>query len=162
MEENNYWVLRKLRLIADYQFLPGAGKALFPENVNVYFSSKTGRVKEIRLGGELVASFRPDDGTFALSIRGAELLLRNFQKPRLRAIIEETVADVVAEGRNVFAKHVVEADPEIRSGDEVIVVDERDILVAVGKAVLSGEEMVAFSRGIAVKTRIGNPLFKSN
>jgi len=69
---------------------------------------------------------------------------------------------VVAEGRNVFAKHVVEADPEIRSGDEVIVVDERDILVAVGKAVLSGEEMVAFSRGIAVKTRIGNPLFKRN
>lgn len=160
MEENNYWVLRKLRLMADYQFLPGAGKVLFPESVNVSFSSKTGRVKEIRLGGELVASFRPDDGTFALSIRGAELLLRSFQKPRLRAIVEENVAEVVAEGRNVFAKHVVEADPEIRSGDEVIVVDERDILVAVGKAVLSGEEMVAFSRGIAVKTRMGNPSFK--
>ncbi|MEM2047137.1 MAG: hypothetical protein QXZ06_04580, partial [Candidatus Jordarchaeales archaeon] len=110
MEENNYWVLRKLRLIADYQFLPGAGKALFPENVNVYFSSKTGRVKEIRLGGELVASFRPDDGTFALSIRGAELLLRNFQKPRLRAIIEETVADVSRKqhGPQVVARYAIE------------------------------------------------------
>ncbi len=162
MEKNDYWTLRKLRLIADYQFLPGAGKVLFPEGVDVSFSSKTGRFKEIRLGGELIASFRSNDGTFALSIKGAELLLRNFQKPRLRAVIEKGVAGIVAEGRNVFAKHVKEADPEIRPGDEVIVVDEEDMLVAVGRAVLSGEEMTAFSKGVAIKTRIGNPFFKNN
>lgn len=160
MEKADYWVLRKLRLIADYQFLPGAGKVLFPEGVEVAFSSKTGRVREVRLGGELVASFRPDEGTFALAIKGAELLLKYFQKPRLRAVIEESVAGVVAEGRNVFARHVLEADSGIRPGDEVIVVDEEDMLTAVGRALLNGEEMVAFSRGVAVKTRVGNPAFK--
>ncbi len=61
----------------------------------------------------------------------------------------------MAEGRNVFAKHVVEADKELRPQDEVIVVDEEDNLVAVGKAVLSGEEMKVFKHGVAVKVRKG-------
>ncbi len=160
MEEVNYWVLRRLRLIADYQFLPGAGKVLFPEGVSVFFSSKTGRVREVRLEGELIASFRPDEGTLALGLKGAELLMGKFRRPSLRVVIRKGVANVVAEGRNVFSKHVVDADSEIRPRDEVIVVDEDDRLVAVGRAVLSGEEMLAFSRGVAVKTRTGNPVLK--
>ncbi|MEM4447192.1 MAG: PUA domain-containing protein [Nitrososphaerota archaeon] len=159
MRKADYWVLRKLRLIADYQFFPGAGRILFPDDVEVSFSSRTGRFKEVRFGGVLIASFRSDEGTLALGLKGAELLLKSTQRPRLRAVIKREVARAVAEGRSVFAKHVVEADPEIRPWDEVIVVDEDDRLVAVGRAVLNGEEMVAFSRGIAVKTRTGNPSF---
>ena len=58
-------------------------------------------------------------------------------------------------GINVFAKHVKDADPEIRPGSEVIIVDEEDNLLAVGKAILNGKEMIAFKSGIAVKVRRG-------
>jgi predicted RNA-binding protein (TIGR00451 family) len=58
-------------------------------------------------------------------------------------------------GRSLFAKHVLEADPEIRPQNEVIVVDEGGELVAVGRAVLSGEEMTLFKLGAAVKVRRG-------
>ncbi|MHA1711439.1 MAG: PUA domain-containing protein [Candidatus Freyarchaeota archaeon] len=161
LEAADYWTLRRIRLIADYQFFPGAGRVLFPDGVRVVFSSKTGRVRQVYLDGDLVASFRPDEGTFALNIRGGELLLEHFERPTLRVIVTERIAGLVVEGRNVFAKHVVAADPEIRPWSEVLVVDEADKLAAVGRAVLNGEEMVAFSRGVAVKTRIGNPRFKS-
>ena len=61
----------------------------------------------------------------------------------------------IRKGRNVFAKHVKDADPEIRPGSEVIIVDEEDNLLAVGKAILNGKEMIAFKSGIAVKVRRG-------
>ncbi|MEM3606959.1 MAG: PUA domain-containing protein, partial [Candidatus Bathyarchaeia archaeon] len=61
----------------------------------------------------------------------------------------------VAEGKNVFAKHIIEVDDALRPQDEVIVVDENDNLVAVGKAVLSGEEMKSFKHGVAIKVRRG-------
>jgi predicted RNA-binding protein (TIGR00451 family) len=50
----------------------------------------------------------------------------------------------------------VEADDEIRPKDEVIVVNENGEVLAVGRAVLSGEEMKAFKTGVAVKVRRGS------
>lgn len=53
---------------------------------------------------------------------------------------------------DVFAVGVEEADPRIRPDDIVgIVRDEK--VVGVGKAVLSGEEMVRAKKGVAVKVR---------
>jgi uncharacterized protein with predicted RNA binding PUA domain len=53
----------------------------------------------------------------------------------------------------VFAKHVKIVDSQLRAGDELLVVDEQDRLLAVGKANLSPNEMLALTRGVAVKTR---------
>ncbi|OYT31543.1 MAG: pseudouridine synthase, partial [Thermofilum sp. ex4484_79] len=50
---------------------------------------------------------------------------------------------------------VVNVDPEIRAGEEVLVVDEEDRLLAIGRAVLAAQEMLSFKRGIAVKVRRG-------
>jgi uncharacterized protein with predicted RNA binding PUA domain len=71
-------------------------------------------------------------------------------------VIRDDVAGFVAEGKNAFAKHVVSADPDIRAGDEVLVVDSTDTLVACGTAMLSGDEMLAFNYGGAVKVRQGS------
>jgi uncharacterized protein with predicted RNA binding PUA domain len=70
-------------------------------------------------------------------------------------VVRNEVAKFIAEGGDVFAVHVVRADDAIRPKDEVIVVDENENFLAVGKAVLSGEEMRAFKSGVAVKVRHG-------
>ena len=48
---------------------------------------------------------------------------------------------------------IQEADHEIRPGDEVIVVNSDDEVVAVGRSEMSGREMCEFERGRAVSLR---------
>lgn len=148
-------VLEKLRRVADYQFAPGAGEALFPEEVEVKFSRRTGRPRYVYLEGVLIASLKPSMGAFTLTLEGFRRLLERFPPPMFRVVVEEGVESAVSKGLTVFAKHVVEADPWIRPGDEVAVVNRRGKILAVGKAALSGLEMAEFKSGVAVKVRKG-------
>jgi 7-cyano-7-deazaguanine tRNA-ribosyltransferase len=61
----------------------------------------------------------------------------------------------VSKGRSAFAKHVVDADEELKPQDEVAVINVAGEVLAVGRAQLSGKEMKEFSRGIAVRVRRG-------
>lgn len=146
--------LIKLRSVANYQFGKGVGEALFPSDVTVVRSKKTGRVKYIYHEGRLLATLRPKDGLLALTLHGAERIL-SARGARLKVKVSKEAAKHAAEGKNVFAKHVVEADQGVRPQDDVMVLDEKGALVAVGRAVLSGEEMKAFGRGVAIKVRKG-------
>ena len=146
----------KLREIAEYQFGEGAGEALFPNSVEVVFSRRTGRPRYVYLKGKLLASLRPSTGTLILTLEGFRRLLERFPPPRFRVKVAGEAREAVSGGLTVFAKHVVEADPEIRPGDEVAVVNGEDRLLAVGKAVLSGVEMASFKSGAAVKVRRGS------
>ena len=155
MEIRQQTALQKVRSIANYQFEKGAGRALFPENIEIKCSKTTGRIRFIFLGKTLLATLRAGDGTVALTLNGAKRLLDAFPCPRFRVVVRDEVASFIADGRNVFAKHVVNADPEIRPYGEVIVTSSDDEVLAVGKALLTGEEMLMFKRGIAVKVRKG-------
>ena len=147
--------LRRLRSIADYQFGRGTGRALFPDDARIEYSRRTGRTRHIHLGDELIANFRPRDGLLTLTIAGAERITGQIRDFGYTVVIVDDVAEVVAQGRNVMAKHVVEAGGRIRPGCEVIVVDGGKKVVAVGKATLTREEMLAFEVGAAVKVRRG-------
>jgi len=147
--------LQKIRSIADYQLGRGAGKALFPDSLRVSFSRRTGRIRHIYLNHELLATLRPKDGMFSLTIAGAKRLLRSVKSPRLWVKVQRDAEPFIAKGKSVFAKHVVEADNEIRPREEVIVIGENGEVLAVGKAVLTGKEMKAFKHGVAVKVRRG-------
>ena len=57
--------LQKIRKIADYQFGKGAGDKLFPDKVSLTISKKTGRVRQIRYEGELIATLNPASGLFS-------------------------------------------------------------------------------------------------
>lgn len=152
---NKRETLEKIRKIADYQLGKGAGKALFPDDVDVVFSKRTGRIRHVYLKKELLATLRPTDGMFSLTVVGAKRLIRGIKSARLWVKVSKEAALFVAEGRSVFAKHVIASDPEIRPQEEVIVLDEDNQLVAVGKAILTGREMKAFKRGVAVRVRKG-------
>jgi len=69
--------------------------------------------------------------------------------------VQKAVSEFIADGGDVFAVHVVKADEEVRAKDEVIVVDEDNRVLAVGRALLSSVEMTAFKTGVAVKVRHG-------
>jgi len=148
-------VLQKIRSMADYQFGRDVGRVLFPNAVKVVFSKTTGRIRHVYLGNALLATLRPKDGMFSLTVAGA-MRIRDGVKPlRLWVIVRRDAAPFVAQGRSVFSKHVVDADSEIRPQEEVIVLDEDSEVLAVGKAILTGAEMKAFKRGVAVRVRRG-------
>jgi len=148
-------VLRKIRSVADYQLGKGAGKALFPEDVQVVFSRRTGRIRHVYLNHKLLATLRPNDGMFSLTITGAKRLMKGLKPLRLWVKVQKDAEPFIAKGKSVFAKHVVDADSEVRPQEEVVVMGEKGRVLAVGKAVLTGKEMKAFKQGVAVKVRRG-------
>ncbi len=147
--------LNRIRSVADYQFGEGVGEKLFPENVDIVYSKKTGRIRYVYLNGKRLATLRPKDGLFSLSIEGARRIVDNAPSARCFVTVKNDVSNFVEEGSDVFAAHVLEADSDIRPKDEVIVLNEERKVLAVGKASLSGEEMKLFKGGVAVKVRRG-------
>jgi len=147
--------LRRIKSVADYQFGKDVGAKLFPENVEIIRSKRTGRIRYVYLDGKRLATLRPTDGLFSLSILGAKRIVEQASSARCLVTVRADVSKFIAEGGDVFAKHVVKADGDIRPKDEVIVVDESGEVFAVGRAALSGDEMIAFARGVAVKVRRG-------
>ncbi|NHJ47035.1 MAG: pseudouridine synthase [Asgard group archaeon] len=149
------WTLRQLKAIAQYQFGKGFDKILAPNSIMVTFSKSTKKVREVSLDGKRLASMRATDGLYSLGLDGALRIIAATKSPKRRVIVQSDVGEFISEGKNVFAKHVVKVDPKIMPADEVVVVSEEDELLAVGKAHLSAEYMLAFQKGIAVKVRYG-------
>ncbi|MGQ9506371.1 MAG: PUA domain-containing protein [Candidatus Bathycorpusculaceae bacterium] len=148
--------LKRIRSVADYQFGKGIGIKLFPENVKIEYSKRTGRIRYVYLDGKRLATLRPTDGLFSLSIAGAKRIAENRNSAKCFVTVKDDVSKFIAEGGDVFAVHIVKANGEIRPKDEVVVLNESGEVLAVGRAVLSGEEMKAFKTGVAVKVRRGS------
>ena len=147
--------LQRIRSVADYQFGIGVGIRLFPDNVQILFSKSTGRIRYINLDGIRLATLRPTDGLLSISIAAAKLMMNMKQLVRCFVTVLNEVSKFIANGGDVFATHVVRCDTDIRSKDEVIVVSENSEVLAVGRALLSSDEMLAFKTGVAVKVRHG-------
>lgn len=147
--------LRRIRAVADYQYGPGAGAALFPDEVRIVHSRNTGRIRHIYIDKELQATFRPTDGVFTLTMAAARRLMDRIPDLAYSVEVNDDAAEFVAKGKNVFAKHVTSAGEAIRPGDEVIIKSKQEV-IGVGKALLLSEEIRAFKTGVAVRTRRGS------
>jgi len=146
----------RIRCTADYQFGKGVGTKLFPETVKITYSRNTGRIRYVYLDGERLATLRPTDGLFSLSIVGAKRIIEKTKSCGNIVTIRDEVSKFIAEGGDVFATHVVDVGDVVRAKDEVIVVDKVGKVLAVGRAFLCAEEIRAFKRGVAVKVRRGS------
>jgi len=148
--------LAQLRTTADYQFGTGAGAALFPHDDLELRRTSSGRVEQVHADdGRLVTL--GIDGRFTLGVAGARRLVDGLAHPAYRVVVGEESAPFVREGKNAFAKFVADVDPDVRPGDEVVVVDGDDdmAVLGVGRAELSAEAMAAFGTGMAVFVRHG-------
>lgn len=128
--------LLKYRAHADFYFGPGAGEALLEGKIVV-------RGREIQDEAKKPLASWTINGSMALSMDGAKRL------ERLGRYIVR-IGDFLPRG-SLLAPGVVEADEQIRPGDEVIVLGEKAF--GVGRARMSGWEMVASKRGVAVDIR---------
>ncbi|WP_292380744.1 archaeosine synthase subunit alpha [Methanosarcina sp. UBA289] len=131
-----------LRAIAEYQF---------GEDAALLFSEKAGKLAvkgrfpkyQLFFGKKQLATLVPQYGMLALSLEGAELMLKS-EKYLVK------IDDFLPRG-SILAPGVTQADLGIRPNDEVIVLGRKALCV--GRAVMSGEEMVRSSRGVAVDVR---------
>jgi len=149
--------LPELRTIADYQFGADAGVALFPpaESLTVKRTS-SGRPQQVHTDDRRIVSFGID-GRFTLGLEGGRRLQAALEAPAYRVIVDDESEPFVRDEKNVFTKFVLEAGPEIRPGDEVLVVHERGELIAVGTAELGADAIEDFETGMAVTVREGAP-----
>ena len=145
----------KLKAIADYQFGPGAGKALFTGNINVEKSKKTGKIRHVYDGKVIIVNMRASDSFLILSKEGAKRLHNAMSYPQNRVVVNRDSEPFALDGKSVFCKFVTDCDDDIRSNDEVLIVNEEDKLLAYGKTLLGACEIKEFETGQAVKTRKG-------
>jgi predicted RNA-binding protein (TIGR00451 family) len=131
------------------------GPILFDRKTRIVCSRKTGRVRHIYRGKKLIATLRPTDGYLALTLEGARILLEKMKVAPNTVTVQSDVAEFITKGGDVFAKHIVSAADTIRPSDEVIVLNESGDLLGVGSALLSGNDMKYFRRGVAVRVRRG-------
>jgi len=146
--------LGKARIIADYQFGRGAGGTLFPADVRFRLST-TGRIRQVLQDKERITTLRASDNRFTLGKLGASRLHAFLPPPGMRVVVNSDAAPFVRDGKTAFARHITDVDPMIRSGDEVLVVDENELLLATGQAKLCASELLAFEHGMGVDVRIG-------
>jgi predicted RNA-binding protein (TIGR00451 family) len=154
-ETVNMDALQKIRSVADYQFGRNIGTKLFPDTVTIVYSKNTGKIRHIHLQKEMLATLRPTTGLLILTVAGAKHLMREVNPPRCWVTVDDDAEPFVRKGRSAFAKYVIDADPEIRPNTEVIVINKKSTVLAVGRALLTGTEMKQFNRGMAVRVRRG-------
>jgi 7-cyano-7-deazaguanine tRNA-ribosyltransferase len=153
--ENQDMNLLRVKAVADLQFGKGAGAALLDGKVKLVLSKNTDRIRNVHLDGAHVLSMRAGDGFFTLKPAGGHILKKAFPSPKLRVTVNPDSAEFNRQGRNVFCGFVLDADPDIVPGDEVLVVDGSDELCAIGQSRMTRDEMLAFKKGIAVRVRDG-------
>lgn len=149
--------LRQLRSILQYQLMcdEDVAQTFFPATSEFQRSKKTGKIRLVYLENKLRCALKPNDGFIKLALDGAVHLLHLLPSPKLRIIVQNDVAPFICQGRNVFAKHVKDADEDLRPGSEVIIVNECDELLGVGTLLLTQKEIRDFKRGVAANTRHG-------
>ncbi|MCF2139061.1 MAG: pseudouridine synthase [Candidatus Lokiarchaeota archaeon] len=160
MSLNNYnqdEIESLLRGIFTYQFNASVASVLlstFPK-MTFKFSHKTKKLKYIYVDNQIFASYRPQTGTFSLGFGAANLILHHTSMPTLRVVVLTEVQDFIKDGKSVFSQHVVDVDPSLHIGDEVIIVNETDELLAIGKLFYPPIYIRQRVKGSCVKVRKG-------
>ncbi|MBU4255918.1 MAG: DUF5591 domain-containing protein [Candidatus Thermoplasmatota archaeon] len=105
-----------------------------------------GRYPDLRIikNDKQVGMLVGDRGMISLTIEGGKILMG-----KRKYFVE--IDDFKLKG-DVFSVGVLDADPDIRIGDDVIIV-HKNVLKGVGVAVMSPDEMIESKKGVAVKVR---------
>ncbi|NJE05425.1 RNA-binding protein [Thermococcus sp. M36] len=135
-EDRTYRYFEGIRKVFDFYFGPGAGEAVLPDKGQV----KGSKMLRLFVDGQQTGTYK--DGVISVTPFGMQRIYDATKSYWVKI-------DFDLRG-DVFAVGVGEADERIRPDDIVGVVRDGRV-IGVGKAVLSGEEMVRAKKGVAVK-----------
>ena len=140
----------KLRHNIDALFGHGVSKHL-PKNIEISFSKKTGRIREVYYNQKLLCTLRIDGG-LAITPFFAQILMKSKKFKENCLEVDQESKPFVEDGRSVFCGHIVWCGKSIRIQSEVPILYKNRV-IAVGKAILSSKMMNGQTRGVAVKVR---------
>ena len=140
----------KLRHNIDALFGQGVSKHL-PKNIEISFSKKTGRIREVYHNQKLLCTLRIDGG-LAITPFFAQILMKSKKFKENCLEVDQESKPFVEDGRSVFCGHIVWCGKSIRIQSEVPILYKNKV-IAVGKAILSSKMMKTQTRGVAVKVR---------
>ena len=108
-------------------------------------TSRTGGLRRIYLGNELIFVIRANDGRPLPTLSGARYIDKV-------VIVRREAAPFIKQGRSVMARFVVDIRNAV-PGDEVAVYSEDGELLGIGRLLLSRDEALSVDRGVVVKLR---------
>ncbi|MEM0160432.1 MAG: tRNA guanosine(15) transglycosylase TgtA [Thermoplasmata archaeon] len=147
--------IEKIRAIVDYQFGKYSSNALFNGPVKIVKSKNTGMIRTVFLDDKHILSMR-NDGFFTLKYEAGKLLHAYFKYPKLRIAVSKDSAEFNMLGKNVFARFVVDMDPDLIPYDEVLIVDPDDNYIGVGRTFMNKTEALKFKKGMVAEVRETN------
>ncbi len=132
--------LHKLRSIARYQFNTRKADKLVPSDYKL-----RGRFdRRLMQNDEQIAVLHHNNGLYSLNIKGGEILNE--------IGVNWVEIDFELKTNTLFAPGVLDAHNGILPKDEVVVT-RKGAVVAVGKAIMTGDEMKKGEKGVAVRIR---------
>ena len=157
MDQNFLLGIRQVKAISDYQFGQSITDILFSDiqNIRIERSRTTHKIRYIYHKEKLMLTLRPNNGFFTLSLYSSNILIKRIAPPKIRVIVLNEISDFIKKGRNVFCRHVVNIDENLRPMDEIIVVDQNNELLAIGRLKLPIAYVKTFKNGVAINVRKG-------
>lgn len=142
--------LAKILTTLEYQF-PEIKIYEIPK-ISVSRSKKTKRVNEVYSGEHLLFTLRPMDGRFIPTMEGGRFLMEKGLKTNIVVAMEEAVP-FVSKGKSLFNKHVQKTTENVTPNSEVLVLDPKGNLIAVGTSQHPSYAMEQLDNGVAVKVK---------
>jgi archaeosine synthase len=133
-----------VKAIADYQFGPSAGDDLFGD-IEIQTTGRYPKLQVRDTDGEQLATMVPQYGMLAMTLKGADRWVDSDAPTKLVEI------DGFVPHGSVLAPGVIDASEDIRPGDEVVIRGPKAF--GIGRAEMSGPEMVTSTRGVASQVR---------
>jgi uncharacterized protein with predicted RNA binding PUA domain len=157
--DNASWEVRKFRALLAYQWDIDLDEMQYKDMQKLQFviSKNTGKIRYVKRDEKILFTLVPTTGLFTPTYEGGLELINMKLDERYRVSVTTEVGEFVAKGKSALAKFVTRAESSLRAGEEVIVTNDEGSLLGVGRTLLNGQEMMAFSRGVAVTTRHSKP-----
>ncbi len=154
--------LKQLHSSISARFGEQVSRKLVPSDKIVLLNSipEVDRCEEVILDGQIIGLHKffleKLAWEFIPKLEGARRLAQLV--PSRCILVDDVAAQALARGANLMGPGVEEANTSINPGDVVFVVDKQGMVVLTGTAKMTGEEMLARTRGVAVKKRYsGSP-----
>lgn len=145
MKSRDPYFIRRALAIIRYEYGEGAAERLSRGDLSVEVNGVLNRVRQLYYDGKLAFSIRASDGYLLPTLLGAEFI-------DSYAVVKNDAVPFIMRGRNVPKSMVIKV-VNAKAGMDVAVRNEERRVVAVGRLVVSPDELEGLGRGFVIRIR---------